>query len=157
MPLFLHTILILLLCVSIPVSHAQEAPDADQTAVRIIVYFNVGRDDAPATNITKAQFKTHMDILSDNDYHVIALQDIVNTYKNGKALPPNSVAITFDGGHKSVLHNAMPLLEDYNFPYTIFVASDHADMNSNLYLNWKRLEKIKEIKIRYDRYAPRAI
>ena len=146
MPLFLHTILILLLCVSIPVSHAQELTEIDKTSVRIMAYFNVGRDDAPSTNITKAQFKSQMDILKGSEYNVISLQDIVNAYKSDVDLPANSVAITFDGGHKSILKYAIPLLEDYNFPFTVFVASDNADLKNKIYLNWKDLKKLKKSK-----------
>lgn len=109
---------------------------ADKTAARILVYFTVGRDEAPATNVTLEQFKSHIQELTDGDYTVLPLPKIITAYQANKPLPENTVAITFDGGDKSILKNAVPLLEAHKLPYTVFIATTRANQNDPRYLNW---------------------
>lgn len=122
---------------------AQDVPE-DKTAVRILGYFMVGRDDVPEANVTIEQFTQHLEILKNEDFNVISLPDMTQAYKSNTPLPDKSVAITFDGGDKSILTNATPLLEQYNFPYTIFIATDRADQNDPRYLNWKDIKNLEK-------------
>ena len=126
-----------------PVEASKPLP-ADQTAARIMVYFTVGRDDAPATNVTLDQFKAHLKELQQGDYNVLSLDDIFKNYKANQPLPKNTVAITFDGGDKSILQNAVPLLKQYQFPYTVFIATDRAEKENTPYLNWQDIRKLKK-------------
>lgn len=110
--------------------------EADESAARILVYYTVGRDEAPDSNVTVEQFTSHLMELTKGDYKVLPLPDIIEAYEAGQSLPPNTVALTFDGGDKSVLETAAPLLEEYNLPYTIFIATARADANDPRYLTW---------------------
>ena len=122
--------------------HATTLEEADKSAVRIMAYFTVGRDDIPATNVTTDQFASHLAELASGDYHVMALPDVLKAYKANTPLPENAVAITFDGGDKSVLTNAAPLLERYGFPYTVFIATGHADTLFPNHLNWRDIKTL---------------
>lgn len=114
------------------------------SSVRILGYFMVGRDDIPEANVTTAQFTQHLETLRNGDYNVISLEEMTTAYQNNAPLPEKSVAITFDGGDKSILTHAAPLLEAYKFPYTVFIATDRADANDVRYLNWKDLKQLKK-------------
>lgn len=150
----LRLCLIVLLCLASPaacgygilISPALASPmlEADNSAVRVMVYFTVGRDETPVSNVTVDQFKAHLAELAAGDYNVISLPDMAAAYKSGRPVPPNSVAITFDGGDRTVLENAMPLLEDYNFPYTVFIATSRADENDPRYLNWDDIDEMRK-------------
>ena len=130
-----------LLLLSAP-AYATPLEEADKSAVRIMAYFTVGRDDTPATNVTIEQFKAHLAELDAGDYNVMSLPDILKAYKKKEALPPNTVAITFDGGDKSVLVNAAPLLERYGFPYTVFVVTGYADEAFPNHLSWPEIKSL---------------
>ncbi len=54
----------------------------------------------------------------------IRLQELVQGLQNGN-LPRRAVVLTFDDGYADVLHHAKPLLERYQIPATIFVATDY--------------------------------
>lgn len=54
--------------------------------------------------------------------HPIALGDLIDQNRNG-TLRANSIAITFDDGYLDVLQNAVPILEKYNLPATIFIVT----------------------------------
>ncbi len=141
----MRLILLILLFMAFPHNaFATSNVEADKTAARILVYFTVGRDEAPATNVTLEQFKSHLQELVEGDYHVLPLPKIIIAYETGKTLPENTVAITFDGGDKSILKNAVPLLEAHKIPYTIFIATARADQNDPRYLNWDDIRLIQK-------------
>lgn len=123
------------------------ALEADKSAARIMVYFTVGRDEAPATNVTLEQFQAHMAELASGDYSVLSLNKIIESYKNGAVLPANAVAITFDGGDKSILETAAPILEKHGFPYTVFIASERADSNDPRHLTWRDIKTLQKSRL----------
>lgn len=139
----LRLCLIILLCLISP-ALASPSVEADNSAVRVMVYFTVGRDETPVSNVTVEQFKAHLAELAAGEYNVISLPDMAAAYKAGKPVPPQSVAITFDGGDRTVLENAVPLLEGYNFPYTVFIATSRADENDPRYLNWDDIAQMRK-------------
>lgn len=125
---------------------AIELPE-DKTAARILTYFTVGRDDAPATNVTVEQFTAHLEELKNGGYTILPLSDITRAYRNNSPLPPKAVAITFDGGDKSIIRNATTLLLQYNFPFTVFIATGRVNKNDNRYLNWKDIKNLQKSKL----------
>lgn len=116
----------------------------DNNSATIYVYYRVGDDLHPDTNIRKEQFESHVKELTSGNYNIISLQEIVAALKSGKSLPKKTVAITFDGGYRSIAKNALPLLDEHKLPYTIFLSTDIADAsyNAQSYLLWKDIKKL---------------
>lgn len=136
--------LVFMLCFILhPLPTAAQEND-NMSSVRILGYFMVGRDDIPEANVTVAQFTEHLETIKNGNYNVISLNEMAKAYQNNTGLPEKSVAITFDGGDKSVLTHAAPLLEAYQFPYTVFIATDRADANDSRYLNWKDIKRLQK-------------
>jgi len=136
-------IILLGLCSALP-ANAKAEVEADKSAARIMVYFTVGRDSAPATNVTAAQFEAHLKALKTGNYNVMALSKIINAYEKGKSLPAKTVAITFDGGDKSIIRTAAPLLSRHKIPYTVFIAPARADADDPRYLNWADIKSLEK-------------
>jgi len=120
------------------------ASDFDDQSAAIFVYNRIGEDQYPSTNIRFEQFTAHIMELVAEDYNILPLQQIVDAFKNQTPLPDKTVAITFDGGHKSAFQYAIPLLEEHNIPYTVFFAPDKAEQNSPAYMNWQDLKKLQK-------------
>ncbi|HPD83437.1 MAG: polysaccharide deacetylase family protein [Alphaproteobacteria bacterium] len=133
---------VLALCLRPNFAIATSSLAEDQTAARVLVYFMVGRDETPEANVTREQFLSHLQALKNGGYTVLSLNQITQAYETGAVLPDNTVAITFDGGDKSIVKHAVPLLEEYEFPYTVFISTDRVDANDPRYLNWDDLKKI---------------
>ncbi len=144
---FMRALLFLSLLLLPQTVFAGTALEQDKSAARIMVYFTIARDDAPSTNVTREQFEKHLKELTRGEYNVLPLPQIIAHYEKGEDLPPNTVALTFDGGDKSILYNAVPLLEAYKLPYTLFISSARADKNSAQYLNWKELKSLQKSKL----------
>jgi peptidoglycan/xylan/chitin deacetylase (PgdA/CDA1 family) len=69
------------------------------------------------------EFDRHMRYLADNDYRPMTVSKLVSTLRSKKALPPRTVAVTFDDGLRDFLTAAMPILRRHNFPATLYVVS----------------------------------
>ncbi len=87
-------------------------------------------------NISPAIFEKHMKYISEN-YNVLRLEEIWNNI-----VQPNQkyVVITFDDGYVDNFRFALPILEKYQVPATVFVSTDLIDTNEMYW--WDELEKI---------------
>ena len=117
------------------------ANDIDSHGV-ILVYHHVSVDTPPSTSISPEDFEKHLHYLKENDFNVIALNQMVETLKAGEQLPDKAVAITFDDGYISIYDTAFPMLQSYGFPFTLFLSTGPIDRQQQNFINW---EQIKEM------------
>jgi peptidoglycan/xylan/chitin deacetylase (PgdA/CDA1 family) len=127
-----------------PVRAEAMAMEADDTAAVIFAYFAVGRDDTPAASVTREQFLEQVEELTSGAYTVLPLPRIVDAFNAGKALPPRTVALTFDGADKSVMDIAAPLLIEKDLPFTVFIPSGRVDDDKTPFLSWDDLRSLKK-------------
>ena len=123
-------------------AHALDQIPEDDTAAVILVYQNIGEDHVPETNIRKEQFEAHIEELKNGPYTILPLEKIIKAHKEKTSLPPNSVAITFDGGYKSAFENGIPKLLKESIPFTVFVAPAQLDQKTDRYINWSDLKPL---------------
>lgn len=116
--------------------------ETDSSSAVVLAYHRIGEDAYPDTNLRTEQFREHIKELTSGGYHIMGLPDIIAAIKNGDTLQTGTVAITFEGGYKSILRDAVPLLLEKNIPFTVFYAADQADGNLSEYLNWHDLESL---------------
>jgi peptidoglycan/xylan/chitin deacetylase (PgdA/CDA1 family) len=69
----------------------------------------------------------------------IKLQQLPEALLGGE-LPSRSVVVTFDDGYADNLHNAKPLLESYNVPATVFLATGHIGCQREFW--WDELDRL---------------
>lgn len=75
-------------------------------------------------SVSPEQFRAQMRFLREKKYDVIPLERLADMIKDGKRLPHNIVAVTFDDGNLNNYTNAFPVLKQYKIPATVFVVSD---------------------------------
>jgi len=68
-------------------------------------------------------FRWQMELLADC-FNVIPLHEAVLALTTER-MPPRAVCITFDDGYRSVHDFALPILQEFNLPATIFVTSGY--------------------------------
>lgn len=96
----------------------------------IIMYHSVGEKSGTLDgygaklNVSPAAFAKQMKFLHRFNYKVIPLVEFIERVKSGKKIPARTIAITFDDGLKNNFLHAYPVLKKYNFPATIFVATN---------------------------------
>ncbi len=100
--------------------------------VRILLYHRVEylNDDFNMQAVTPDNFEKHMKFLHDH-YDVISLSVPMEEWFSGGER--DAVIITFDDGYYDFLYNAVPVLEKYHMPATIFVATGNVNSGCE---NW---------------------
>lgn len=119
------------------------APTLGHAAV-ILQYHHVSDDTPASTSISPQQFSVHMQYLADNSYRVVALSEIINSIKKQQPIPDKTVAITFDDAYIDIVDNAKPILDQFNYPYTIFVNPSLIKEVSKHYLTWAQLKALTD-------------
>ena len=73
--------------------------------------------------VSVADFAAHMRLLASLGFHGVTVRQIARWQRGELTLPKRAVAITFDDAYVSVLENAIPILDQYGWPSTIFAVS----------------------------------
>ncbi|WP_339862046.1 polysaccharide deacetylase family protein [Paremcibacter congregatus] len=131
--------------------------------LRILCYHGIASWDEhefkPALFMTESCFRQRMEFLALSGYEVISLKAAVKGLKEGN-LGENSVVITFDDGWEGIFSKALPILQQHDFPVTIYITSYYAEkqvpvLNVFLqYLFWKSpLKQIDLVSLQLDGLA----
>ena len=84
---------------------------------------------------TPAEFAEQMAWVTER-LHPITLTDLAAAVEGRGVLPRRPVLVTFDDGYRDNLTAALPVLERYGVPATVFLATDH--IGSDLPFWWDR-------------------
>ena len=106
------------------------------------MYHRFGEDTYPATNIRIEQFDAQLAHIRNRGYHVIPLEDLIAAFKDGKELPERAVVITIDDAYRSIYDVAHARLRQFDFPYTVFVATDAVDEGLPAYMSWDQMREL---------------
>ncbi|HEX9079687.1 MAG TPA: polysaccharide deacetylase family protein [Desulfuromonadaceae bacterium] len=117
---------------------------ADAFRIPILLYHRLGPTVADGMTITTTVFESQMKYLHDNGYTVIPLRRLVDHYRGkAPALPPKSVVIVADDGHKSVYEYMLPVIRRYRYPVTLFIYPS-AISNAKYAMTWDQLRALKK-------------
>lgn len=100
--------------------------------VRILMYHRVEylNDDYNMQAVTPTNFEKHMRYLRDH-YEMLRLDDPMESWFQNQS--GDAVIVTFDDGYYDFLQNAVPIMEKYDIPATVFVSTGNIDTQ---YENW---------------------
>ena len=94
----------------------------------ILAYHGISVTDehewSPELYLPQEGLRARFELLRDEGYNVVSLRVGVERLRAG-TLPPRSVALTFDDGMVD-FQRAVPLLEEFRFPATVFVTTYYA-------------------------------
>ena len=110
--------------------------------VPILNYQQVNDIDVNSFTLTVEQFDAQMKYLADNGYNVITPDELLDSWENGRALPPKPVIITLDSGSVDTYKNIFPILKKYNFKATLFLVTDYVNLYPN-YMTWNQAREMQ--------------
>ncbi len=97
----------------------------------ILSYHSVNNDPNRGYNsLSPALFEEHLAYLTTN-HRVVPLREVAEALLHDKALPANSVALTFDDGLRDTFEVVFPLLNYYQAHATVFVVTGFLDGEVN--------------------------
>ncbi|WP_440874849.1 polysaccharide deacetylase family protein [Thalassotalea sp. PLHSN55] len=114
------------------------------SAAVILQYHHVSDTTPKSTSITPTQFEAHLQFLKDNQFTVVPLSSVIDKVKQQTPLTDKTVVITFDDAYIDILTNAKPLLDKFNYPFTIFVNPGVIERNSSSNLTWQQLKTMAD-------------
>lgn len=120
--------------------------------IPILLYHSVG--DYPAEKmedgIAPHAFALQMQYLAANGYQIVTLDDAVDHLAGTKRLRDRSLAITIDGGYEDAILNVAPVLRQYRFPATFFIAPESIGGERTIKgesircLTWEEVRELRE-------------
>jgi peptidoglycan/xylan/chitin deacetylase (PgdA/CDA1 family) len=112
----------------------------------ILCYHSIAIEDehewSGTYSMSPALLESRLRMLRDGGYNVLSLDDAVRRLYAG-TLPPRSVALTFDDGMFDFRARALPLLQQYGFPATVYLTTYYSEYNKPIfgllcsYLLWR--------------------
>jgi peptidoglycan/xylan/chitin deacetylase (PgdA/CDA1 family) len=93
----------------------------------VLCYHSIRRDDDTALpfselHVSERTFEQHCQLIAEH-CHPISLRDLREARRGTRPLPARAVLVTFDDGYRAVLDVALPILERYKVPATVFGCS----------------------------------
>ena len=106
----------------------------------ILMYHRVAEAHADPFSlaVSRCHFAEHLEILQAHA-HPMRMPGLLAALAAG-TMPPRPVVLTFDDGYADNLHQALPLLERFGVPATVFVSTGFLDSPREMW--WDELERI---------------
>jgi peptidoglycan/xylan/chitin deacetylase (PgdA/CDA1 family) len=88
--------------------------------------------------ITESLFEEHIRYITQH-HNCLTFNDAASFMQN-RTLPKDCVMITFDDGYKDNMNIALPIMEKYKVPFTVYVCTGFIDKKASLW--WYEVESI---------------
>jgi len=110
-------------------------------AAVILQYHHIGDTTPYVTSIKTDQFIQHMTWLKRHHFEVISLPELIQRHKKQQLSDTDKVAvITFDDAGISVCRTAWPILQEYAYPFTVFVSTELVEQNAPNLCRWHHFQ-----------------
>lgn len=120
------------------------APSRAAEHATIILYHHVSESTPESTSVAPAIFRQHLDHLRDEGFNVMPLPELLDALNERRQIPDKSIAITFDDGYISIFDTAFPILQEYGFPFTLFVNTQPLNDKMAGYMSWAQVKQMGE-------------
>lgn len=110
----------------------------------IVLYHHISTSTPESTSVPPDKFREQMEYLRSDGYNVMALPELLTALQNRQQLPDKTVAITFDDGYSSIFDTAFPLLQEYGFPFTVFINTQPINDHLKGYMTWTQIKAMAD-------------
>lgn len=114
------------------------------SAAVMLIYHHVAEDTPRVSSVTAAEFRGHLQYLRDNHFQVIGLDVLIDQLKSGKPIADNAVVITFDDSYENNFTTAHPILQEFGYPYTIFISPGDIDKRTGPVMSWQQIKQMSD-------------
>jgi len=106
------------------------------SGIKILTYHEIGDRSYLNMQMPEKIFLSHIEYLIENKYNIIDLEQGVELLRtpNGP-IPEDTVAITFDDGHKSIYKSILPIVKEHKIPVTVFISTEPVEKKYPLFVD----------------------
>lgn len=97
---------------------------ASRADLVVLQYHHVSPSTPASTSTTPSLFRAQMEMIEELGLEVVSLEEGTRAALAGELSDRQQVAITFDDAYESVWSTAAPILEEFGYPFTVFVNTD---------------------------------
>ncbi len=131
-------------------------PPDPSPGFRILFYHRVS-DDRDLLAVTPETFRRQMDMLADEGFAVLDLMAAWEGLRTG-GLPQRALVLNFDDGYLDFAIQAWPVLREYGFPATVFIAPGLVDGTARMswydeqppLLSWEDIAALQREGVRFE-------
>ncbi len=123
----------------------------DNSAVVAYSYFQIDEDAYPDMSLRFDTFRQHVETIKNENFLALSPDDLFAepsttplSEKSGDDVNRQSILITFETGHQSIMAEAVPLLLKQKIPFTIFISPAEIDQKQPYIINWADLKKLRK-------------
>jgi peptidoglycan/xylan/chitin deacetylase (PgdA/CDA1 family) len=97
----------------------------DESGIRILFYHRVA-DDRDELAVSPRRFREQMSYLASAGFRVLDVVQVAETLARGE-VPQRTIGLSFDDGYLDVAERALPVLTEFGFRATVFIATGVTD------------------------------
>lgn len=116
-----------------------------KSEISVLMYHSIA-DSSWFFSVSPRAFERQMRYLKEYG-NPVRLSDVADFVRGERDLPSYAVAVTFDDGYRDFYENALPILNKYHIPATLFVMAgepDHKELGNNFpLLDWDGIRRIR--------------
>ncbi|MBN2434276.1 MAG: polysaccharide deacetylase family protein [Spirochaetes bacterium] len=111
-------------------------------AIPILLYHDI--DGHGPYSITKEQLRKHFEFFRLNNIDVISLKELIRLQDENRSPENKSVAITVDDGYISAYTKILPLMQEFDYPVTLFIYTNFIFDKSDKHMTWAMLKEMEK-------------
>lgn len=110
----------------------------------ITLYHHISETTPASTSVAPAKFREQLEHLRTDGFNVIPLPDLLDALHERRELPDKTLAITFDDGYISIYDTAFPMLQEFGFPFTVFINTQPHNDRMRGYMSWEQIREMSD-------------
>lgn len=95
-------------------------------------------------NVNEDVFYRQMQYLKDHNIKVISIDEMMEMLEKKRRINKKYVVITFDDIDVTMVDNAVPILQKFNYPYTTFIIGNKTDqyVDGSYMADWEQIKQV---------------
>ncbi|MCX7679209.1 MAG: polysaccharide deacetylase family protein [Spirochaetes bacterium] len=116
--------------------------------VPLLLYHNI--DGVGQYSLDYDRIRMHFDFFRQKSIRIIPLEDFIARLDNPRPYTEKVAVVTFDDGYPAMYSALLPLVEEFNYPVTLFVVIDAISTKAHKALTWRKLRQMDSSGIRIE-------
>ena len=120
---------------------------ASEKSAIVLMYHRFEDQRFPSTSISSKNFQDQITYLTENNFNILPISDLILFFKEDYDIPEKSVFITIDDGYRSFYENAFPILKKNKIPFSLFLSTKFvSNEKESDFMSWEMVKELSENK-----------